>query len=131
MSAGTPLDSPQGSEPEGENERMEVSTRMNPASAPEVGEKAALNRRALHSASLDRTPNTGVIEPAPPAAGTHSENSEGQLADAYAQQIRDIYRLYHPEKLDDVDGLLAKYKGQEKEMYEKVKKIEERVREMR
>lgn len=76
---------------------------------------------------------TGMFGSAAPAAGPFASTSsagakqESPLTSSAAtadvrSQVVEIYRIHNPQKLGDVDGLLAKYQGREAELVAKLKK---------
>ncbi|CAK0851027.1 unnamed protein product [Prorocentrum cordatum] len=60
-------------------------------------------------------PTSTALVPAAPQQGAASQVG---LRQVYCDLIRDVYKEHNPAKLDSVDGLLDKYLGQERDLYQ-------------
>jgi peptidylprolyl isomerase len=71
--------------------------------------------------STSSYPPTSTKAPTPFGGAGDSTSDDAPINDVdYKAQLIDFYKKYNPEKLDTVDSTLAKYKGKEKELFQKL-----------
>jgi hypothetical protein len=77
--------------------------------------------RTGQNKSTSSYPPTSTKAPTPFGGAGDSTSDDAPINDVdYKAQLIDFYKKYNPEKLDTVDSTLAKYRGKEKELFQKL-----------
>ena len=69
-----------------------------------------------HTLEEDKKSETNIVT----SKEKPKSSEKRRRVDRYSVLIREVYAKHNPEKLDQVDSLLQKYVGQEKDLYNKI-----------